>query len=91
MDVKKETKNYYGDILKQTSDLKTSACCSIEAIPPHVRTKIKNIHENITNTYYGCGLVVPDCLENMNILDLRCLSFIAICGREWKSNWIRYD
>lgn len=72
MDVKKETKSYYGDILKQTSDLQTSACCSIEAIPSHIRTKIKNIHENITNTYYGCGLVVPDCLKDMNILDLGC-------------------
>ena len=72
MDVKTETKKYYGDVLKKSSDLKTNACCSIGTIPTHIKTKLKNIHENVKNTYYGCGLVVPDCLENMNILDLGC-------------------
>ena len=72
MDVKKETEHYYGTILKKSSDLKTNACCSIGAIPNHIKTKLKNINENVKNTYYGCGLVVPDCLENMKILDLGC-------------------
>lgn len=72
MDVTKETQHYYGDVLKKSSDLKTNACCTLESIPNHVKDKLKNIHENVLSTYYGCGLVMPDCLENMNVLDLGC-------------------
>ena len=33
---------------------------------------LKNINDNVLSTYYGCGLVIPDCLEKMNVLDLGC-------------------
>ena len=72
MDVVKETQHYYGDVLKKSSDLKTNACCTMESIPNHVKDKLKNIHDDVLSTYYGCGLVVPDCLENTKILDLGC-------------------
>ena len=72
MDVVKETQHYYGDVLKKSSDLKTNACCTMESIPNHVKDKLKNIHDNVLSTYYGCGLVMPDCLENTKILDLGC-------------------
>ena len=72
MDVVKETQNYYGDVLKKSSDLKTNACCTMESIPNHVKDKLKNIHDDVLSTYYGCGLVMPDCLENTKILDLGC-------------------
>ena len=72
MDVVKETQHYYGDVLKKSSDLKTNACCTMESIPNHVKDKLKNIHDDVLSTYYGCGLVMPDCLENTKILDLGC-------------------
>ena len=72
MDVVKETQHYYGDVLKKSSDLKTNACCTMESIPNHVKDKLKNIHVDVLSTYYGCGLVMPDCLENTKILDLGC-------------------
>ena len=72
MDIELETKKYYGETLKKSSDLKTNACCTNESIPKYVKEKLKNIHDNVLSTYYGCGLVIPDCLESKNVLDLGC-------------------
>lgn len=72
MNITQETQKYYGETLQKSSDLKTNACCTLEKIPKYIRTKLKNIHPDILTTYYGCGLVVPECLENTNILDLGC-------------------
>lgn len=72
MNIEQETKKYYGEILKKSSDLKTNACCTLEEIPICVKQKLKNINNNVLSTYYGCGLIIPDCLEKMNILDLGC-------------------
>ena len=44
----------------------------MESIPNHVKDKLKNIHDDVLSNYYGCGLVMPDCLENTKILDLGC-------------------
>ncbi|KAL1789139.1 arsenite methyltransferase [Sigmodon hispidus] len=41
-------------------------------VPKYIREALKNVHENITSRYYGCGLVVPEHLENCQILDLGC-------------------
>ncbi|KAF7459624.1 Hypothetical predicted protein [Marmota monax] len=34
------------------------------------REALQNVHEEVTLRYYGCGLVIPECLENCWILDL---------------------
>lgn len=65
-------KEYYGKVLKKSSDLKTNACCTIKKYPKYISDKLKNIHEDILSSYYGCGLVIPDCLEGTNIIDLGC-------------------
>ena len=31
-----------------------------------------NVNEAVRDTYYGCGLVIPDCLKDCNIIDLGC-------------------
>ena len=72
MNIEQETKKYYGETLKKSTDLKTNACCTLEEIPTYVKSKLKNINDNVLSTYYGCGLVIPDCLEKMNVLDLGC-------------------
>jgi arsenite methyltransferase len=72
MNVLEETQRYYGEILKKSSDLKTNACCTNESIPRYVKDKLKNINDSVLSTYYGCGLVIPDCLEGRNVLDLGC-------------------
>ena len=72
MDITKETEKYYSEVLQKSSDLKTNACCTLEKIPEHIKDKLNNISKEVKNTYYGCGLVVPDCLKDTKILDLGC-------------------
>ena len=72
MNIIDETKEYYGKVIKQTSDLKTDACCENVKPPDFIIKYLNNIHEDITNTYYGCGLNIPDCLEKCDVLDLGC-------------------
>lgn len=63
-------KDYYGKTLKGTKDLKTSACCDCESLPPRLERLLANVHEEVTSKYYGCGLVAPSALEGRRILDL---------------------
>ena len=70
--MKEEVKEYYGKILKKSKDLKTNACCTKDAYPKNIKDCIKNIHEEVVNSYYGCGLVIPDCLDGCTVLDLGC-------------------
>ncbi|XP_041642312.1 arsenite methyltransferase [Cheilinus undulatus] len=66
-----DVKDYYGKVLKSSSDLKTNACVApSKPIPPFIRQALKKVHPEVTARYYGCGLVVPECLEGCRILDL---------------------
>jgi SAM-dependent methyltransferase len=70
--VQEFVQKYYGEILEQSEDLKTNACCTLDAPPDHVTTALGDIHEEVTARYYGCGLVLPEALEGCRILDLGC-------------------
>lgn len=63
-------KEYYGKVLKDQKDLKTSACCSVEYFPEPMKTIIKNIEPEIMNKFYGCGSPLPPLLEGCRVLDL---------------------
>jgi len=65
-----EVKAYYGQELSSNEDLKTNACCTMEAPPPHIQAALNNIHEEVLEKYYGCGLVIPNELKGLRILDL---------------------
>ncbi|HUW19168.1 MAG TPA: methyltransferase domain-containing protein [Sedimentisphaerales bacterium] len=65
-------KEYYGQVLQGTSDLKTDACCTSETFPPRVTDILPLINDEIKNKYYGCGSPVPLCIEGLNVLDLGC-------------------
>ncbi|XP_052402443.1 arsenite methyltransferase [Carassius gibelio] len=68
-----DVKEYYGKTLKKTSDLKSNACVpSAKPVPAYVRKVIAEIHPDVVAKYYGCGLVVPECLEGCSVLDLGC-------------------
>ncbi|KAK7166198.1 hypothetical protein R3I93_006084 [Phoxinus phoxinus] len=68
-----EVKEYYGKTLKNKSDLKSNACVpSAKPVPAYVRKVIAGIHPDVVAKYYGCGLVVPECLEGFRVLDLGC-------------------
>ena len=67
-----KVKDYYTNNLNCSDDLKTNACCTLVKYPENIKKLIANIHTDVQNTYYGCGLVIPDCLTNCNVLDLGC-------------------
>ena len=63
---------YYGSVLESSGDLKTNACSTADAPPPHLADLLANVHRDITSTYYGCGLVYPPELDGARVLDLGC-------------------
>ena len=63
-------KDYYGKVLQTSADLKTDACCTDSDMPEHIKQAMSNIHAKVASRYYGCGLVRPQQLEGMRILDL---------------------
>lgn len=65
-----EVQEYYGKTLEKTEDLKTNACCTLEAPPKHILEALDLIHDEVQNKYYGCGLTIPNELNGLKILDL---------------------
>lgn len=63
-------RQYYGRILQSSSDLQTSACCATESLPPHIAAVEKLLHDEVRQKFYGCGLVVPQDLTGLTVLDL---------------------
>lgn len=67
-----DVRHYYGAVLQSSSDLKTSACCTIESVPVHLRALIADVHEEVRARYYGCGSPLPPALTGATVLDLGC-------------------
>ena len=65
-----EVQEYYGKELAHSDDLKTNACCTLEEPPQYIKDALSNIHDEVMEKYYGCGLVNPDQLKGLRILDL---------------------
>jgi len=65
-------KEYYGQILKTKQDLKTSACCSAEAVPEHIKEILPLIEEEILDKFYGCGSPIPLDISGCTVIDLGC-------------------
>lgn len=63
---------YYGETLKTSADLKTSACCPIDAVPAKHRAILSKLHPFVTSRFYGCGSPIPDGLSGQTVLDLGC-------------------
>ena len=68
--MKDSVKEYYGKVLQGSHDLQTNACCTDTEIPDYLKHAMANIHDEVSARYYGCGLVTPQLLEGMRILDL---------------------
>jgi len=65
-----QVQDYYGKVLQKSEDLKTNACCTGGRPPEYLLAPLKNIHPEVSDKYYGCGLVAPDDLDGLKILDL---------------------
>ncbi|XP_053548435.1 arsenite methyltransferase-like [Bombina bombina] len=71
LQIYQDVKDYYGKHLKSSEDLQTNACVTpAKTLPKYIRDALGEVHEDISSRYYGCGLTVPECLENCRILDL---------------------
>jgi SAM-dependent methyltransferase len=65
-------KEYYGRVLRSKDDLKSSACCTVDSLPPHHREIVKLIDDEILDKFYGCGSPIPPALDGSTVLDLGC-------------------
>lgn len=67
-----QVQRYYGETLTHSDDLHTNACCDGAEVPQALRPLLADIHPEVGARYYGCGLVAPDALEALRVLDLGC-------------------
>jgi SAM-dependent methyltransferase len=72
IEISESVRHYYGQVLQSSNDLKTSACCSIDAIPAHLKTLIAALHPEVVERFYGCGSPLPPVLWGCTVLDLGC-------------------
>ena len=70
MNIQENVKDYYGNVLQTSGDLKTDACCTVDNLPEYLRKLLANIHPEVRARYYGCGLIAPLGLDGRRILDL---------------------
>jgi SAM-dependent methyltransferase len=71
-ELRQSVENYYGEVLKKTEDLKTSACCTAVAPPPIMRDILSKVPDEVISKYYGCGSPFPLDIEGLHVLDLGC-------------------
>ena len=64
--------DYYGRHLRDSGDLKTSACCDVSQVPRWLKPMLARLHPEVLSRYYGCGLVCPPALAGCRVLDLGC-------------------
>ncbi|MFT6152831.1 MAG: SAM-dependent methyltransferase [Bermanella sp.] len=65
-------KDYYGKVLSSSDDLQTNACCTDEAMPEFLKPILSKVHDEVMIRYYGCGLVTPEQMKGLKVLDLGC-------------------
>lgn len=70
--MREKVKEYYGERVQKTSDLKTDACCAGDEPPHYIKEILSLINPEITERYYGCGVVIPLCIEGLKVLDVGC-------------------
>jgi len=72
INISESVQHYYGQVLQSSQDLKTSACCSIDAVPAHLKPLLAELHPEVVARFYGCGSPLPPALSGCTVLDLGC-------------------
>lgn len=67
-----QVRAYYGETLTGSQDLQTDACCTDAGLPEYVKPLLARVHDEVLSRYYGCGLVLPEQLAGLTVLDLGC-------------------
>ncbi|KUO14979.1 hypothetical protein [Streptomyces dysideae] len=81
--VKESVKEYYGRVLASSAGLKTSACCTDAAPPPHIAAALGRVHEEVLDRFYGCGVLSPptDAISAPLLAVSTAISF-GLAGRQ---------
>ena len=72
LQTQQEVQQYYSEVLETSQDLKTSACCDLQAMPERLKSILSDIDEEILSKFYGCGSPLPQELRGVSVLDLGC-------------------
>lgn len=73
LSIHEQIRQYYGNILAGSDDLKTNAtCCTTDAPPRYVLDVMRDIDDEIMERFYGCGSPIPPALEGCTVVDLGC-------------------
>ena len=72
IEIEESVRHYYSQVLQSSDDLKTSACCSIDAMPTYLKPLLSAVHPEVLARFYGCGSPLPPALEGKTVLDLGC-------------------
>ncbi|KAJ2693024.1 hypothetical protein H4R19_006062, partial [Coemansia spiralis] len=68
--VRASVKEYYGQVLGSSKDLKTNACTAGAAPHSMVRGIIRTVPAAVNDKFYGCGNPIPLGIEGKDVLDL---------------------
>ncbi|NQZ55972.1 MAG: methyltransferase domain-containing protein [Lentisphaeraceae bacterium] len=71
-EVKESVRNYYSEVVKQSSDLKTSACCAGGEPPQWMKDLLAKISDEVLDRFYGCGFPITQAVDNCTVQDLGC-------------------
>jgi SAM-dependent methyltransferase len=69
---REDVRDYYGRVLESKRDLRTSACCTTDALSAEHRAILADIEDEILEKFYGCGSPLPPLLDGCTVLDLGC-------------------
>ena len=67
-----KVKDYYGRVLSNKNDLKSTACCSTDNVPSYIKPILTKIHPEVLEKFYGCGVPLPPQVGGCTIVDLGC-------------------
>ena len=70
--IHEDVRHYYGRVLTDKNDLKTSACCIAESVPQWQKAYLSKVHPEILAKFYGCGSPLPSDITGLTVLDLGC-------------------
>ena len=69
-EVRDSVVKYYGETLTTSDDLKTSACCTPNALPSRVRDILSKVPDEVKAKYYDCGSPTPLGIDGLRVLVL---------------------
>ena len=71
---REEIKKYSSNVsLEENGVMATGICaCGLDSMPKYIQKVLKEIPEEVTSRFYGCGSPLPPALEGCTVLDLGC-------------------